>query len=139
MPNEFDVVSSGSGTAAYRTTPALVRALGGFPVSFDLDASIATANLLVDDVAATGDACLSPKKLELIERWLAAHFAALNSQKVVSKSIAGASASYEGSVSGGEGISLTRFGQQAMALDCSGYLRNLDKPKPKMEWLGTIS
>ncbi len=137
MSNEFDVLSDGSTSGDYRTTEALVRALGSFPSTLSLDAYIATANILVDDVEATGATCLTAARLELIERWLSAHFAAVNAPKVTSKSIAGASSSFEGAASG-QGLSLTRFGQQAMALDCSGYLRNLDKPKPKMTWLGTI-
>lgn len=137
MPNEFDIVGE-IVVGTYRTTAALVRALGGFPSTLDLEPFIATANVLVNDVEATGATCLNGTKLELIERWLSAHFAKMNSPSLTSKSIAGASASFEGRVSNGVGLSLTSFGQQALALDCSGYLRNLDKPKPKMQWLGTI-
>lgn len=134
----FNIVSDGS-VGTYRTTVALVRVLGGFPSSLDLEPYLSSANVLVDDIAALNDTCMNAKKLELVERWLSAHFAKINSPSVTSKSIAGASASFEGKSTGGEGLMLTSYGQQAMALDCTGFLRNLNKPKGSMTWLGTIA
>lgn len=123
---------------AIRTTEAAVRAISGIKDTVDVSSYIDVATNIVDDIEATGDSCLNDAKLELIERYLAAHFASLVNRRVTSKSIAGASTSFEGSVSG-EGFDLTPFGQQAKLLDCTGLLSELPLKKVSMTWLGTIS
>lgn len=121
---------------AQRTTTGAVQALGNFPASLDLQPFIDTAVSIVDDIEALGDSCMNAAKLELVERWLSAHFASMLSPMATSKSIAGASMSFEG-VASGQGIASTRFGVQAMVVDCTGHLRRLENGPATMQWLGT--
>lgn len=122
---------------AIRTTATAVRTIGGFPTSLDVDAFIETASSLVDEVAACAGSKLSDARLELIERWLSAHFAKIMSPDVISKSIAGASVSYDGRGKGGQGLSSTSYGQQALLLDSSGCLLKITSRRPVISWIGT--
>lgn len=81
------------------------------------------ASSIVDDVAACARAhgvALSAVKLELIERWLAAHYYKSSDQQYASKNTAGAGASFSGQT--GMGIQGTKYGLAALDLDPSGCL-----------------
>ena len=125
---------------AIRVTASDVRTLGKFPASVsdaELDAAIAIATLLVDDIVALGKTCMpeGPKATQL-EKMLAAHYAAIANPKLISKSIAGASSTFEGSASG-DGFASTRFGVQALSFDCTKHLQKLEAPSVGLTWLGT--
>lgn len=128
-----------------RTTSALVQGVlqgdyGPLPNGNnpDLTPYIDTASSVVDDVvacAARKGKTLSDAKLELIERWLAAHHYAVMDKPFQSSSTAGASASYNGQTA--MGYNATLYGQSAINLDSSGCLRNIDSnQKASMKWLG---
>jgi hypothetical protein len=84
---------------------------------------IATAHLLItEDLAASG---LSTARLTQIELYLAAHFVALTEERgnLSEHTVGDATEKY--SMKLGSGLSLTRYGQQAVNLDTSGKLRTL--------------
>jgi len=90
----------------------------------DLDAFIAAANTIVEDnLVGKG---LSTARLKEIERWLAAHFTAMkeDSARVVEEEVRESRNRYGENTRGvlGEGLKLTRYGQQAMVLDTTGAL-----------------
>ena len=125
-----------------RTTAAAVKLVLNRDYDFkhdpDLTPYIDAASSLVDDVAdcaVAKGAALSDAKLELIERWLSAHFYQQSDMGFASKSTQGASASFHGRTDmGGDS---TLYGQSAQALDPSGCLRALLKgARASLEWLG---
>jgi len=82
---------------------------------------ISAANLTVTQhLSGKG---LSSDLLKEIERWLAAHFAAMADPRVSQESVAGAAWTYEGQT--GLGLDSTRYGQQAKLLDPTGTLAKL--------------
>jgi hypothetical protein len=84
---------------------------------------IDTANMLVTKHCAPGGA--SDEELELIERWLAAHFYAIRDPRIASESVSGISASYQNRL--GLFLASTMYGQQAIMVDSSGALAKLNK------------
>lgn len=132
-----------------RTTAAAVKAvlLPGKDYdtenSPDLTPFIDTASAYVDDIvtcAADQDPAvtLTDARLELIERWLAAHFYVVSDQTYASKSTEGASASFHGQT--GMYIESSRYGQTAMSLDKSGCLASIGGSAGRIRvgtaWLG---
>lgn len=97
-----------------------------------------TATAMVDRVATCATRkswTLSAAELELIERWLAAHFYCQGDPSYVSRSTAGASGNFTGQF--GMGLDGTRYGQQAQAIDTSGCLAALAKRRVAGgAWLG---
>jgi len=63
-------------------------------------------------------------RLELIERWLSAHFIAIRDPRVASEGAEGLSQSFMYKV--GLGLQQTTYGQQAMLLDTKGGLSSLN-------------
>lgn len=132
-----------------RTTAAQVKAIIETDSSIivadaDLDPFILVANELVTELC-TGTAGPTPAytgtRLELIERWLAAHFYCVRDPRSTSES-AGVSVNYENKVD--LGLSLSRYGQQAKLLDTAGGLATLDEQTKKgtnrrvsVSWLGS--
>lgn len=105
----------------------------------DLSPFMATATVIVDRVATCATAkgfTLSSTELELIERWLTAHFYCVNDPLYTSRSTQGASGSFQtGQVL--EGFGATEYGRQAIAMDYSGCLKNISlKQRASMSWLG---
>lgn len=128
------------------TQPAVVDILGQHYDTIrqpSLQAFILTASNLVSKIeAADSDNELDAETLELIERWLAAHFYAHSDQMLTSKSTEGASGSFQGRTD--MFFSSTFYGQNAMLLDSTNYLANRegeaksgDRPRPKLYWAGT--
>lgn len=123
-----------------RTTESAVQGIIEHDATIDLDPFIEVANALVTDVC-TGSS-YSSTKLELIERWLSAHFYAIRDPRAESEKAGSVGAKYFGKV--GLNLSVTRYGQMAMVLDTAGNLAALSK---RMEdglstsvgvtWLGT--
>jgi len=127
-----------------RTTEAAVKlVLGG---NYDSAAApslvpfIDVATDVVDAVSAYATAegsALSGTRLELIERWLTAHYYQISDPGYSSRSTGGTSGTFHGQT--GKGYDATMYGQQAKLLDTSGYLAGLDagQPSADCEWLGT--
>ena len=127
-----------------RTTQDAVEAIIDVDSSItDLTPFIDTASSLVDEVCATVSS-YGAARLELIERWLAAHFYAVQDPRLASENVGGAGGSYQGQTT--MNLSATIYGQQAMVLDTNGGLAALNtnvtkgrKPKVGVTWLGTES
>lgn len=118
-----------------RTTADAVRAIVGLASTESVDGFIETATLLVDEIAEC-DSSASYAKLELIERWLAAHFARIKHPHLSSKSLGGASASF-GRCNVGMRLDGTPEGQQALMLDTSGCLQKKTSAKARVYWGGS--
>lgn len=88
-----------------------------------LEAFIETASSLVDEVCVPAN--YGSARLELIERWLAAHFYAIRDKQVTGEKAGPVSANYQYSL--GLVLSVTHYGQQAMLLDTAGGLAALSK------------
>lgn len=95
----------------------------------EVEGFIATANVLVEDLQGKG---LSAGRIDQITLYLAAHFLILTKEKgniTVEQAGQGpARTEYKGVGNSGEeyGLSMTRFGQQALMLDKSGTLASQD-------------
>lgn len=90
-----------------------------------LNIFINSAHRLVNSLLSTD---LTTDLLTEIELWLAAHFAAIRDPRVQQESVAGEwSATYQGKT--GEGLRATTYGQQAIALDTTGKLGQLDSTR----------
>ena len=117
--------------------------LGGhYDGSTDLDPFILTASSLVSKCSSADTGGVhSASDLELIERWLAAHFYAHSDQLPQNKSTGGASAGFQGQTA--MVFNSTQYGQTALALDTTGYLAKLQQQasigpiKAGAAWLGT--
>ena len=122
-----------------RTTNTNVQdALGDNYVSGDsVDAAIDAATLLVDRVSTldTGSV-LSSAALEMIERYLAAHFYAISQQIPESEGVGKSSTKWQGRTA--MGLDFTQYGQHAMLLDFTGTLKSINagKSRPNITWLG---
>lgn len=104
----------------------------------DLGAFLEVANVMTDKIASCATdrgQTLTTSQLEMIERYLAAHFYSLRDPEYKQKKTGDASASFFGQ--DGKGLEGTRFGQAAMTLDTSGCLRSFDQGTfADMTWLG---
>lgn len=128
---------------AFRTTPAAVRLIietddDAIP---DLDPFIEIANALVTECCADVET-YDATRLELIERWLSAHFYAIRDPRAASERAGkvGQSNQYKVDLV----LFVTTYGQQALALDTAGGLAALNKKTkdgtartPGFAWLGT--
>ena len=100
---------------------------------------IAVANAMVNNYIVNNSKCASvdDTTLELIERYLAAHYYALDNPSIVSESADGTSETYERGQTG-MGLDSTRFGQTALELDtCGGLLAAKKRRRAAIHWLGT--
>jgi hypothetical protein len=127
-----------------RTTADKVRDIIATDEDISLSGFIDTANAFVTWLSgqdSNGD--LDDEMLELIERWLAAHFYSHHDQLLQSETAGGGGGIYQGQT--GMMLLSTQYGQTAMALDVTGNLarRNQDaidgKRKPRVSWGGTAS
>ncbi len=91
-----------------------------------LGSFIDLASNLTDQVQANDCAgLLTASGLELIERLLAAHFYQIGDPGYTSRSTGGASGSFNGQQT--QTLKGTRYGQQAMLMDSTGFLERRDK------------
>ena len=129
---------------AIRTSPTDVQdtLMDLYDGSADLTGFIAAGNSLTNKVATNDtDSLLDSDDLELIERYLAAHFYGVSDQVPQSKGTGRANASFRGQTA--MGLEFTQFGQMAMTLDVTGYLSKLNKQSKEGKlvaggsWLGT--
>ncbi len=99
---------------------------------------ITPATLLVDRIHKYDtNSLLDDASLAEIEKYLAAHFYALQDQILQSKGTNRASGSFQGQT--GKGLDGTQYGQMAKVLDETGYLARMDqpqRPKASLGWLG---
>lgn len=129
-----------------RTTADAVKALmapgGDYDLILepDLTPFIDTASSVVDDVAecaANKGKTLSATKLELIERWLAAHFYQQSDQGYTQRSTLRASGSFQGKTE--MYLESTKYGQTASNLDpsrCLDVIANGTRKVAGGFWLG---
>ena len=125
-----------------RTNEDAVKGIVEVDGSIDLQPFIDTANSLVTDVCAPAANKLSDAQLELIERWLAAHFYCIIDPQTVREEVSTLRTVYQQQV--GYGLDQTRYGQQAKLLDTSGALAAYDNSLKKtrkrnvsVKWVGS--
>ena len=111
-------------------------------VTADLVPFIEVANMLVTDICTDYDTAYTDAKLELIERWLSAHFYAIRDQRKDTERAGPVSERNQYMV--GLNLDQTIYGQQAKLLDTNGGLAALNKrmrtglvATPSLEWVGT--
>lgn len=107
--------------------------------SIDLDPFIESANMIVTDVCS--DSSYTDAKLELIERYLSAHFYTLRDPRAKIEQAGDVRVEYQSKVD--LGFNTSHYGQMAMRLDTEGNLARLDQKalkglsKASLKWLGT--
>ena len=91
-------------------------------------------NTLVEEMLATSG--LSSRMLKLIELNLAAHFAVLSLEKggLTRQKTGESEEGYRQDFTSKPNLSMTRYGQQAVALDSTGVLSSLNAPVGKAEF-----
>ncbi len=124
-----------------RTTAELVASVLDVEEDDVLAAYIDTANQLVSDVCTNSG--YSSAKLELIERWLGAHFYAINRPRTTMESIAGGTQEQYQKMITDLFLNNSPYGQQAMVIDTAGNLAALCNRLKKVmggsartRWLG---
>lgn len=132
---------------AVRTTPLLVAGIIEVDEDIPLDPFIDAASMVVDRVCATakdddGSDYYNSANLEIIERWLAAHYYAIRDPRPVFEGVGKVQVSNESKVA--LNLNETRYGTTAMTLDTAGGLARLNKEmelggrrRPSVHWLGT--
>jgi hypothetical protein len=100
----------------------------GLAVGEDISWSIADATEIVTDVL--GQAGLTATRIDLITKYLAAHFVTLKSEKggLTRDRMGDADQSYVQNQDA-SGFMLTRYGQQALIMDPTGELSKMDATK----------
>jgi len=119
-----------------RTTAGNVRILSDdFADMTDAQLSphILTAFTIINDQGIAADSGTTSTKLELIERWLAAHFATVFVREATREKAGPVAAEYEGNAKPGERLDSTRFGKNAIMLDDTGALAKLSDSKVKKQ------
>lgn len=117
-----------------RTTSAAVEAIIEVDSDIPLAPFIETASALVDEIPA-GD--LTDTRLELVERWLSAHFYAIRDPRTTRERADRIEQTFQSRV--GLGLANTHYGQQAAILDTTGTLKALDSTGQRtvsVTWLG---
>lgn len=132
-----------------RTTKELVAEIVDLDPTKKVDPFIEAATYLVTrccSTAVVGDTTVpyySDEDLELIERWLAAHFYCVMDSRALQEGVSSLRIQYQSRVD--IGLDVTHYGQQAKLLDTAGGLAALDaaassgrlKLKGGVKWLGT--
>ncbi len=128
-----------------RTTSILVGGIVELDPDIDPGPFIDTANELVTECCVDSEPtpAYTDTRLEIIERWLAAHFYSIYVKQVASESVRGVQEVFQFKV--GLNLAVTMYGQQAMTLDTAGGLARLSKQTEngtrrrtaRMTWEGT--
>jgi len=125
-----------------RTSDLAVRSIlsGHYDGTASLKPFIDTATILVDRIES-GDSAgvMTDAALEMVERYLGAHFYAHADQITQTRSTGGASGQFQGRTD--LGFDSTQYGQTAKRLDATGLLVLLDqpqRPKASCAWLGKV-
>jgi len=121
---------------AIRTTDEAVEGIIEVDANIPLTPFIETASSLVDDVAASS-AAPGAARLELIERYLSAHFYTLRDPRPTSEKAGPVGASYQSKVD--LGLNTSHYGQMAISLDPTGVLASASGGRRigVATWLGT--
>lgn len=106
---------------AVRTTESLVEGIIETEVSIPLDPFIEVANALVNEVCLNSS--YTETYLELIERWLAAHFYAVRDNRRDTEQVGSVRERFQYKVD--LDLRVTIYGQQALLIDFKGNLRRL--------------
>ena len=134
---------------AVRTTPEKVGEIVELDTEFSVTPFIEAANYLVTRACAsavitgTTTPFYTDTELELIERWLSAHFYCILDPRSIRDQVSSLQTQYENRVD--LGLDITRYGQQAKLLDVNGGLARLDalatsgkkRLVAKLKWGGT--
>ncbi len=122
-----------------RTTEAAVQGIIEHDSSISLTPFIEIANDLVTSECL--DSGYSAARLELIERWLAAHFYAIRDNRVASEGAGSVTTSYQFRV--GLNLNVTIYGQQVLLMDTDGNFAALQAQaegkgptRASIVWLG---
>lgn len=126
----------------YRTNSGAVQGVleggGDYNGTTSLLPYIATANVMVSRAATCATnkgVTLTATELELMERWLAAHFYVCSDQTLAEETTERAKGVYHGST--GLYLDSSRYGQTAQSLDVSGCLAAIGKrQRVGVKWLG---
>lgn len=120
-----------------RTTAEKVAEIIEVDEDISLTPFILSANELVTECCLAAD--YTSTRLELIERYLAAHFYTLRDPRPVREEAGSVAITYQSKV--GLRLSVSHYGQHAIVLDTAGGLKALDEGirtvKLKVCWLGT--
>lgn len=124
-----------------RTTAELVAGIIEVDVTISLDPFIAVSNALVSEIAPL--TTHTEERLELIERWLAAHFYTNRDPRTVQERAGSVDETFQSKVD--LNLSTSHYGQTAMTLDTSGQLSMLNQRTingtpsrvVSVTWLGT--
>ncbi len=111
-----------------RTTPELVAGIVEVEDGFDLTPMIDTASMMVTDNCLNSG--YDAAKLEMIERWLAAHCYKLFDNMIQAARVGPLDVQYTLKLD--KGLASTYWGQQAMLLDTAGNLAKLDNSMDKV-------
>ena len=106
-----------------RTTDAAVQGIIEHDATISLTPFIEVANALVTELCLTSG--YDATRLELIERWLSAHFYAVRDPRVGFETVKGVGQSFTRKID--YGLRVTHYGQQALLLDTAGNLASLNK------------
>lgn len=109
---------------ARTTSEAVLAIIEESDPDVSMDPFIETANALVEALLAEHYA---DAHLELIERWLAAHFYAVRFPRATQETVRGISEKYESYVR--LALDITRYGQQVRLLDYLGILARVTENK----------
>lgn len=107
----------------------------------DIEVFITIANRMVEDLL--GDCGYTSTQLELIERYLSAHFLCINKIKSEGASESTGSTSVTRRDPGGFGLNGTHYGTHAMLLDSCGKLAEQNqsiqegRKKARLVWMGS--
>ena len=108
---------------AIRTTAEAVGAIIDVASNITLTPFMEVANALVTECCSEDD--YDAARLELIERWLSAHFYAIRDMQPNQERAGDVSVWYQSKVD--LGLSVTHYGQQAMMIDTAGGLAELNQ------------
>lgn len=119
-----------------RTTEGAVAAIIELDATIDVAPFIEAAAALVEEIAV--DSGHDETRLELIERWLSAHFYTVRDPRPTSEKAGPVAVSYQSAVD--LNLNTSHYGQMAMSLDTSGLLRAISSRTRRtvtVTWLGT--
>lgn len=119
-----------------RTTSEAVAGIIEVDDSIDLDPFILPANALVTEICAAAGT-LDDVRLEMIERYLSAHFYTLRDPRSTSEQAGPVNASYQSKVD--LFLCTSHYGQMAILLDTTGGLAQLNEDAQNPSKVRTLS